>query len=79
MIWLIIYITGVIIYFIWIISYTRKNHDVKLTDLYLIATTSLLSWIGVAAWTFMFLRELCYDNDFVVFKKNKDNNENNNN
>ena len=79
MIWLIIYIAGAIAAFTWVVVVMRRTQDICLTDLCLIAFVSLMSWVFVVIWAYMFLREACYENDFVVFKKKKDNNENNNN
>lgn len=69
MIWLIIYIVGVIAAFTWMVLYIRRTQDINLSDVYLMAIYSLLSWVFVIIWAFMFLREACYEHDFVIFKK----------
>lgn len=66
MIWWITYIVGVIVAFTWMVLYTRRTQNINLSDVYLMAINSLLSWVFVIIWAFMFLREACYDHDFVV-------------
>lgn len=73
MYYFIFYIIGVIIFFIWIILEMRTIRDVTLSDIFMAFFVSLISWIGIIFWIFLFLRNK--SDDIIVIKKKNQNGE----
>lgn len=73
MYYFIFYIIGVIIFLIWIILEMRTIRDVTLSDIFMAFFVSLISWIGIIFWIFLFLRNK--SDDIIVIKKKNQNGE----
>lgn len=67
MIWLLIYIIGVIISFVVSINTVREVQDVYLKDFFNIFAASLLSWLTLIIIALIIIHDNW--NDFVIFKK----------
>lgn len=70
MIWLIVYIFGVILAFISLIRMEREDGDITLADVVVLCIASWLSWIII--FDLLIVKILSYlgkDGDTVLFKK----------